>query len=254
MRVQLCAARETQPCERSVFEPRTRGCSLDARPTAPTLVAARHHPLVPTACPVPLNPRAASNTLSLLPVHPLRPWMHSLASRLGSPPSFHLDLTPGPPSSTLSHASSSSAAASSGSTPTRTMTPLPPVLDSPSYDPALSAAAAPPTAGLHHNHQHPHEDYDAASSATAAAAAAARIASGRAKGPPLRSSTMQDDYYAGPGEPSALTRGKAPAQHANGQWGAIGQGEHSSSSSCSLSPQPTSRERGRRTRPRAASR
>ncbi|GAA6013318.1 hypothetical protein JCM10207_000853 [Rhodosporidiobolus poonsookiae] len=56
-----------------------------------------------------------------------------------------------------------------------------------------------------------------------------RTLSGRAKGPPLRSTTMDDAFYSGPGEPSALTRGKATMGQqghggaANGQWGAIGQ-------------------------------
>ncbi|BGP42863.1 hypothetical protein JCM10449v2_006875 [Rhodotorula kratochvilovae] len=90
------------------------------------------------------------------------------------------------------------------------MTPVS-VLDSPSFDPGLPPSAT----GAH---PLPHVG------APSPPGAPARAGSGRAKGPPLRSSTMQDDYYAGPGEPSALTRGKAPAQHVNGQWGAIGQG------------------------------
>lgn len=36
---------------------------------------------------------------------------------------------------------------------------------------------------------------------------------------------MDDSFYGGPGEPSAVTRGLVPPQHAQGQWGAIGQGE-----------------------------
>jgi len=98
------------------------------------------------------------------------------------------------------------------------MSPLPPVLDSPSYDPALSSTSS---ASSSYSVHHP-DDHDP--SALPGPPRAARIGSGRAKGPPMRSSTMQDDYYAGPGEPSALTRGKAPAQHLNGQFGAIGQG------------------------------
>ncbi|GAA6020878.1 hypothetical protein JCM8202_005479 [Rhodotorula sphaerocarpa] len=78
--------------------------------------------------------------------------------------------------------------------------------------------------------------------APASADGPARSASGRAKGPPMRSTTMDDAYYVGPGEPSALTRGKAPAAAAAGMlYGAIGtvpprapamygQGNHSSPS------------------------
>ncbi|GAA5900338.1 hypothetical protein JCM8208_005329 [Rhodotorula glutinis] len=101
------------------------------------------------------------------------------------------------------------------------MSPLPPVLDSPSYDPALSSRSSASSSYSAHPGAHL-DDHDP--SALPGPPRAARINSGRAKGPPMRSSTMQDDYYAGPGEPSALTRGKAPAQHANGQFGAIGQG------------------------------
>ncbi|BGP27079.1 chitin synthase activator [Rhodotorula toruloides] len=119
---------------------------------------------------------------------------------------FH---TPPPPSSPHG---------TSGSTP-RSTTPVP-LLDSPSFDPHLPSA----------------NPYAARSSSSVVPSQPApppqqptRTHSGRAKGLPLRSQTMDDSFYGGPGEPSAVTRGLVPPQHAQGQWGAIGQGYASSS-------------------------
>ncbi|GAA5884332.1 hypothetical protein JCM3774_001943 [Rhodotorula dairenensis] len=152
---------------------------------------------------------------------------------------FHLDL--GAPAPSSSHATSGSPSAS------RSMTPVP-LLDSPSQDstlppaPGYGQASETYYSGYPTHPQHarretaPPPQRGAAagapppsSSMPSAAAAAhddrqgappARTASGRAKGPPLRSTTMDDAYYVGPGEPSAVTRGKAPA--AAGLYGAIG--------------------------------
>ncbi|GAA5964288.1 hypothetical protein JCM8115_006057 [Rhodotorula mucilaginosa] len=136
---------------------------------------------------------------------------------------LHLDLSAPAPSS--SHATSGSSSAS------RSMTPVP-LLDSPSADPALPPASSSdyyntgyssPAHAQASQRGGPLES-QSQSQATAGAGAQgalpARTASGRAKGPPLRSTTMDDAYYVGPGEPSAVTRGKAPA--VAGIYGAIG--------------------------------
>ncbi|GAA5886417.1 hypothetical protein JCM6882_001631 [Rhodosporidiobolus microsporus] len=112
----------------------------------------------------------------------------SLPVRSTSPPSL-LHLGPSAPSSAF-HSTFSD----SGSTP-RSTTPVP-LLDSPSFDPHLP----------------PSEMDDAGVDSTSPPPAPpSRSGSGRSRGPPLRSTTMDDQYYSGYGEPSALTRGKAPA-------------------------------------------
>ncbi|GJN93090.1 hypothetical protein Rhopal_006135-T1 [Rhodotorula paludigena] len=147
--------------------------------------------------------------------------MQSLEPRVHSPPRFHLDLHSAPSSS------AHSAAATSGSTP-RSSTPVP-LLDSPSFDPALAPAplALPGEREAAEDHEATspaHSDVGALPSPGQLRSQARRAGAGRAKGPPLRNQTMDDAYYAGPGEPSALTRGKAPPAASNGQWGAIGTG------------------------------
>ncbi len=139
---------------------------------------------------------------------------------------FHLDLSAPAPSS--SHATSGSSSAS------RSMTPVP-LLDSPSADPALPPASSGEAdyynTGYPSAHAQPaslrggplESQSQATGGAGAQGALPARTASGRAKGPPLRSTTMDDAYYVGPGEPSAVTRGKAPA--VAGIYGAIGTGQ-----------------------------
>lgn len=162
---------------------------------------------------------------------------------------FHLDL------SGTGGASSTATRGASGSS--RSLTPVP-LLDSPASDPTLApysysqssahshpinyhrtsageavSAVGPydlaPTRGLppppappvRHQTANP---YDFASPAASAAdSGPTRSASGRAKGPPMRSTTMDDAYYVGPGEPSAVTRGKAPVNA--GIYGAIGTGQ-----------------------------
>lgn len=143
---------------------------------------------------------------------------------------FHLDLTA--PSSSSSHAMQHA-----------------PLFDSPAADPHLPAApriytsgspaAGGSGAGAHASRgmagsaaggggRHGTDPTPPQQTAPASAAGPARSASGRAKGPPMRSTTMDDAYYVGPGEPSALTRGKAPAAAAAGMlYGAIGTGEPS---------------------------
>lgn len=137
---------------------------------------------------------------------------------------FHLDLSAPAPSS--SHATSGSSSAS------RSMTPVP-LLDSPSADPALPPASSSDyyntgySSSAHAQVSQRGGPLESQSQATAGAGAQgalpARTASGRAKGPPMRSTTMDDAYYVGPGEPSAVTRGKAPV--VAGIYGAIGTGQ-----------------------------
>ncbi|GAA5968397.1 hypothetical protein JCM11641_007624 [Rhodosporidiobolus odoratus] len=146
-------------------------------------------------------------------------------SRVDSPRSLHF----GPSSSTPTSSSYHSTLSDSGSTP-RSVTPLhnyhQPLrsqtdMVEPQSGTQLGAAGAGPASG-------------------GGGLAPTRTPSGRARGPPMRSTTMDDHYYAGPGEASALTRGMAPplpraaemaayipagnGGNGNGQWGAIGQG------------------------------
>ncbi|GAA5962490.1 hypothetical protein JCM21900_002499 [Sporobolomyces salmonicolor] len=118
---------------------------------------------------------------------------------------FHL----GGPSST-----NSSCLSDSGSTP-RSATPAPavPLLDSPTFDPSLPPALYPGMEPSPSSSAGPSTENDNLP---------ARSPSGSSRrGPPNRSQTMDDKFYDGPGSPSAITRGAAPAR---GQWGAIGQG------------------------------
>ncbi|GAA5868392.1 hypothetical protein JCM8547_002177 [Rhodosporidiobolus lusitaniae] len=123
-----------------------------------------------------------------------------------------------PPGLSLHH----SAFSDTSSTP-RSGTPVP-LLDSPSFDPHLPPSI--PSAS-DSNGGGPGGGGGGAGGADYAPSAPTRSASGRSRGPPMRSTTMDDAYYNGPGEPSAVTRGKVPLHSptsGNGQWGAIGQG------------------------------